>query len=143
MNITVHSRSEDYQNHVLSCARFYANRLNLENSQYSLHICSKRGLRTKEGKIGVTIYRGKEIFVVLDSKLMNYRLLTTLAHEMVHVKQIARGRYKHELLETGRLQQYWCGKRVTQEYFNRPWEIEAYNKEYRLAEQLIKEMKSN
>lgn len=143
MNITIHSRSRIHQNLLLICARFYATELKLDRSRYDLHICSKRGLRKNEGKLGVTVYKEKEIFVVLDSKLMKRKLFTTLAHEMVHVKQIARGQYKHEFTEAGKLQQYWLGAQVDHEYFERPWEVEAYSRENILADRLIYVMKSN
>ncbi len=143
MNITVYSKSKIHKNLLLICARFYAAALNLEKSKYDLHICSKRGLRKNEGKLGVTVYKEKEIFVVLDSKLMKRKLFTTLAHEMIHVKQIARGQYKHEFTEAGKLQQYWLGYQVKQEYFDRPWEVEAYRRENILADKLIKAWKSS
>ena len=51
---------------------------------------------------------------------------TTLAHEMVHVKQIARG-----YLKTINGVNYWMGKRVhgRTKYLNKPWEIEAFSKQ--------------
>lgn len=51
----------------------------------------------------------------------------TLAHEMVHVKQLAKGVLKYR--RTGN--HVWAGKRYkkTTEYLNRPWEIEAFSKQ--------------
>lgn len=51
----------------------------------------------------------------------------TLAHEMVHVKQMAKGTLKYR--NTGSF--IWSGKRYkkTTEYLNRPWEIEAFSKQ--------------
>lgn len=50
----------------------------------------------------------------------------TLAHEMVHVKQVARG-----LLKTVNGVNYWRGKRVhgRTKYLNKPWEVEAFSKQ--------------
>jgi len=53
------------------------------------------------------------------------RLLETLAHEMVHVKQYAR----RELHPSTDL---WCGKTVNPKkvsYWDLPWEIEAHGRE--------------
>ena len=51
----------------------------------------------------------------------------TLAHEMVHVKQIAKG-----ILKTRKTGSYiWAGKRYSKktEYLSMPWEIEAFSKQ--------------
>ena len=51
----------------------------------------------------------------------------TLAHEMVHVKQLAKGQLKHR--KTGSY--IWAGKRYSKktEYLSMPWEIEAFSKQ--------------
>jgi len=50
----------------------------------------------------------------------------TLAHEMVHVKQLAKGTLKCIDGVT-----YWKGKRYRKnhKYLNQPWEIEAFSKQ--------------
>lgn len=54
------------------------------------------------------------------------RLGLTLAHEMVHVKQFAKG---HFCVEDG--QTWWRGRWYGEDtpYYDRPWEIEAYSKQ--------------
>lgn len=51
----------------------------------------------------------------------------TLAHEMVHVKQMAKGILKST--RTGA--HLWAGKRYSKktEYLSRPWEIEAFSRQ--------------
>lgn len=51
----------------------------------------------------------------------------TLAHEMVHVKQLAKGQLKHR--KTGSY--IWAGKRYSKKtaYLSMPWEIEAFSKQ--------------
>ena len=51
----------------------------------------------------------------------------TLAHEMVHVKQLAKGILKYR--KTGN--HIWAGKRYSKktEYLSMPWEIEAFSKQ--------------
>ncbi len=65
------------------------------------------------------------IIVVLKPKPLDL-LGITLAHEMVHVKQIARG-----TLKSINGVNYWNGKRVHHKtkYLNKPWEIEAFSKQ--------------
>jgi hypothetical protein len=50
----------------------------------------------------------------------------TLAHEMVHVKQLARG-----ILRAENGVKYWRGKRYSNrtKYLNCPWELEAFAKQ--------------
>ena len=60
-----------------------------------------------------------------DKKLRLRKLLETIAHEMVHVKQYAR-RELHPVHNT------WCGKTYnpkTTDYWDLPWEIEAHGRE--------------
>lgn len=51
----------------------------------------------------------------------------TLAHELVHVKQMARGILK----STRSGAQIWAGKKYSKrtKYLDRPWEIEAFSKQ--------------
>ena len=60
-----------------------------------------------------------------DKKLRLRKLLETIAHEMVHVKQYAR-RELHPVHNT------WCGKTYNPKkvsYWDLPWEIEAHGRE--------------
>ena len=63
--------------------------------------------------------------IEVDRKLRMRKLLETIAHEMVHVKQYAR-RELHPVHDT------WCGKTYNPEkvsYWDLPWEIEAHGRE--------------
>jgi hypothetical protein len=56
------------------------------------------------------------------------KLLETVAHEMVHVKQYARG----ELYQGSRIAKHrWQGKWISNnvDYWDHPWEIEAHGRE--------------
>lgn len=54
------------------------------------------------------------------------KLGVTLAHEMVHVKQMAKG-----TLKTVKGINYWNGRRYSKrtKYLDQPWEIEAFSKQ--------------
>ena len=63
--------------------------------------------------------------IEVDRKLTLRKLLETVAHEMVHVKQYAR-RELHPVHNT------WCGKTYNPKkvsYWDLPWEIEAHGRE--------------
>jgi hypothetical protein len=63
--------------------------------------------------------------IEVDRNMRLRKLLETVAHEMVHVKQYAR-RELHPVHDT------WCGKTYNPKktsYWDLPWEIEAHGRE--------------
>lgn len=79
--------------------------------------------------LGITMDLGKNIGIVVVVKpRKNLKEVgLTLAHEMVHVKQLAKG-----TLKTRKTGSYiWAGKRYSKktEYLSMPWEIEAFSKQ--------------
>ena len=69
--------------------------------------------------------RPREFDVDINKDTRLRRLLETVAHEMVHVKQYAR-RELHPVYNM------WCGKTYNPEkvsYWDLPWEIEAHGRE--------------
>lgn len=118
-------------------AGFYATQLKLQESNYKVVIVTDPTLRA-DGSLGVCARTGKrEITVGLYSYLSFGRLLYTLAHEMVHVKQMIKGHYRQEPMKYGKgVYHYWLGKRVKTEYIKRPWEIEAIGREDELVTKL-------
>lgn len=69
----------------------------------------------------------REFLITLDKRMDEEIILIMLAHEMVHVKQHAKG----ELTDKGQHQRYNGVSYDTEEmeYWDFPWEIEAYGKE--------------
>lgn len=78
---------------------------------------------------GVTVDLGINLgyMVVIKPHRKLKEIGMTLTHEMVHVKQLARGTLKYR--STGSF--IWAGKRYGKktEYLSRPWEIEAFSKQ--------------
>ena len=64
-------------------------------------------------------------------------MATTLAHEMVHVRQLARGIMRFAPNEV----RYWKGKRYSKKtkYLDMPWEIDAFSKQELLLRRAIGE----
>ena len=60
-------------------------------------------------------------------------LVTTVCHEMVHVKQYARNEMTDELIESGHA--VWKGRKIHPKtgYYDLPWEKEAYKMQDGLA----------
>ena len=135
MEIIVKSRSKNRQEFIKNAAMFYSDQLGLNKSKYQLVIHSLPNLK-KEGSNGLCAKTGhRQVTVALYNKLSVIKLLYTLAHEMVHVKQFALGHYRQEV-KKGSVQHFWMGKRVSAEYIKRPWEIEAFSRESLLVEVL-------
>ena len=110
--------------------------LGLENSTSAVCVMFDD---SQEGNEGTTVDLGIEgvnCFLVLI-KPQNLRgsrftighkeLAVTLAHEMVHVKQMAKGQLK----AASRGAQSWMGKRypASTPYLDRPWEVEAFSRQ--------------
>lgn len=71
-------------------------------------------------------YKPREFDIVLKNKKSKRILLITLAHEMVHLRQFAKGELANGLTR-------WKGESVDSdhvEYSMLPWEIEAASLEY-------------
>jgi len=135
MEIKVLTHSKTLPDFLKAAATFYAKQLGIEKSKYTVYIATNAELK-QEGNNGVCAKTGeREITIGLYSRLNPVKMMYTLAHEMVHVKQIAKGQYKY--VNKGKhFHHYWMGKRIKAEYLKRPWEIEAFSRESILVETL-------
>jgi len=84
-------------------------------------------LTTPKGAMGycLELDTNRSFEIEVDRTLTLRKLLETVAHEMVHVKQYAR----KELSPYGSV---WCGKTYNPKkvsYWDLPWEIEAHGRE--------------
>ena len=70
----------------------------------------------------------REFHLEIDKRLKGDEFLTTIFHEMVHVKQLIKKEFFTEL-------NFYKDR---EEYLNMPWEVEAY----RVQEELLNEWKS-
>jgi len=83
-------------------------------------------------------FRNPRWFTIGLKSLDINSMIRTLAHEMVHVKQHAKNELQtgHAVAARGGLKIYskwmgevWKAKRKEDDYFDSPWEIEAYGRE--------------
>ena len=130
MEIEILTYGKKRKDLMLSMAKFFAKQLNIHKSKYKVFICTDPTLK-EDGNNGLCAKTGdKEITIALYSRLTPIKMLYTLAHEMVHVKQMCRGHYKHTPMKYGKgVHHYWLGKRVVAKYIDRPWEREAFKLE--------------
>ena len=121
---------------VEQAAWYYAEKLMGKRLLGSLEITInlKKNLLTKEGNEGSAIweddgYRSREFTIELDATVKIRNLLITLAHEMVHVKQWAKNEM-YEYMEPHMVR--FKGEKIhlkETDYWDYPWEIEAYGKQ--------------
>jgi hypothetical protein len=78
---------------------------------------------------GITVNLGVNLgYMVVIKPTRNLKDLgVTLAHEMVHVKQLAKGTLKTRKSGSS----IWAGKRIPKNtpYLSTPWEVEAFSKQ--------------
>jgi len=80
--------------------------------------------------------RYKEFTILLDADLDYTDLITTIAHEMVHVKQYAKDELR-ELEDNFRFRKEYFEKSMY--YDEEPWEDEAHELEFKLVEDFSQE----
>ena len=89
---------------------------------------------------GYCLAESKQSFVLeIDSRLKGDDFITAITHEMVHVKQYARGETKdvNQFTKSWKGEEYISLYSTLEEYMELPWEEEAY----RLQETLCEEYK--
>jgi len=140
MQYQISCRSKGRQALIDSLLRVLIPELKLTRSRFNLLIKSDRGLAKRDGMRGVVWPNPDDpmsIVMLLDSALDSEFLVSTLCHEMVHVKQFALGqtqiKYRGEKPTF-----YWMGKRVRAVYWDQPWEQEAWRRERVLASRIYK-----
>lgn len=102
--------------------------LRLRRSKCELIIGFKKGMYKETGNSGVTAMVGQTICMMLDSDLPFERMMIAFSHEMVHVKQLAKGTLK-TWFEGAEEFTFWCGKRIDTNklrYIDKPWEAQAF-----------------
>ena len=131
----------------LKCRKFLASvmpsmitQLGLDNSKKAVLV--KVTDDVEPGMHGATLYiEVAECYLVLLRKpkrltadaLIN--MSTTLAHEMVHVRQLAKGQMKFAKNQS----RIWMGKLYTKKtkYLDQPWELDAFARQEIIARRAI------
>ena len=137
MLLHIKGSNKAFRKLVESATWFYAEKLMGKRLMGSLELTInlKKNLLSKEGNEGSAIweddgYRPKEFTIELDSSVKIRNLLITLAHEMVHIKQWAKDEM-YEYMNVAGLVRFKGEKvhMIITNYWDYPWEIEAYGKQ--------------
>lgn len=135
MEYKIQSRSPKLKHYVETLMPGLIKQLKLENSRKFVLIEIARGITGDAYGSTVPIIGFDSYVIAL--RPANWRELgCTLAHEMVHVKQFAKGQLR---CDGGK--NYWKGKRVTKrvKYLDQPWEQEAFARQEILFRRAIEE----
>jgi len=112
----------------------FIRQLQLSSSKKSVIVtlqedCDDAGITTE--------IRGIGYFVIINSKMSVIQTALTLAHEMVHVYQMAKG-----ILKTSRTgKKVWAGKTFSAKtkYLDQPWEVQAYSRQELILRRALEE----
>jgi hypothetical protein len=134
MNLHIRAKTNRLFQIIDMAVPFYAEELKLLNNKFDLYVYSVKGLIKDQGARGMCqmddpVKGRKQIVIFVDSSLKFDSLIQVLAHEMIHVKQMVKGHYWFFVDEYDGDTHFWLGKQVNAEYWDRPWEREAWSRE--------------
>lgn len=140
MDIKVKNCPDSYfKPYVERAALFYAKQL-IPNTRIRNNCFTQIRFDAKIGNYGSCGAEGyntrnepREFLIEIHPGIGAYNILSTLAHEMVHVKQLIEGETNDDL-------SIWKGKRVNSDaldYWHHPWEIDAHGRETGLLTKFV------
>lgn len=137
MEIQIITRSPAKRALLQAVTALYAQLLKLENSKFSVVVSLVPSFAKETGMNGAAcLVEDKVVAVAIDSRLPMEQMLITLAHEMVHVKQRAKGQLKSRINRKGEVVVSWMGRDYNTNYFDSPWELEAFSRERIMANKI-------
>jgi hypothetical protein len=131
MEYKVEASNKKVQKYLESLMPKFITELGLANSRRAVFV--KVTKDTQEGMEGSTEYLPwADCYIVLlrpparQTLASTIALSTTLAHEMVHVRQMAKG-----ILKVTPKGTFWKGKKYTKSthYLDQPWEVDAFSRQ--------------
>ncbi len=133
MKLDVAIRKSKKKDVVTKLVNHFAELLCVQKSRVIVTVISAVGYAAEHGAYGGVNVDGKHVTIALDSRLSRFQTILVLAHEMVHVKQVARG----QLSYIGQ-QPHWLGRNLQHlPYEQRPWEVQAHSTMWKLIPQLL------
>lgn len=137
MRITFRGRTnKKFRESVTDACYFYLHKLGVSKRKLN-NVTLIFRLAEMKGDQGscVNTNRPKTYEITIHSKLDRKSKFKTLAHEVVHLKQWLTGEMKDHIKRGDIIKTYWKGKLwknsgdELDDYYDSPWEIEAYGKE--------------
>jgi hypothetical protein len=115
-------------------------------SEIRVEVCIIQNFMSDHNRVGCSgwlddRHRPNRFYIDVDSNLSYDTALISLAHELVHIKQMAMGERAEGL--DGMIR--WFGRPydVAQiHYYDLPWEIEAHGREYGLYDRFVQSIRN-
>ena len=136
MQIKCKGGTTNQKKYAKSMAYFCAGKLMHRNlaENINLRINFSTTLYKKEGNLGNLTweddnFRPREFVMEIDNTVRLRRILESVAHEMVHLKQFAKGEMR-DMMTADKTE--WFGETLhsrSLDYYDLPWEIEAHGRE--------------
>ena len=131
MKVQISGRNDKISKAEIKAAiKFYGKTLLSERLSKNIKIFVKFDETVDGGSAGPidSINKPREFEIYIDPKVGKRKQLIILAHEMVHVKQFAKNELKYNVR---RNVDKWLGEYIGSDidYFDKPWEIEAFGRE--------------
>ena len=122
MQLNVAIRKSKKKDVITKLVNHFAELLRIQKSRVSVTVISVVGYAKEHGAYGGVNVEGKHVTIALDSALSRFQTILALAHEMVHVKQVAAGHLSYV-----DQQSHWMGCNMHHlPYEERPWEVQAH-----------------
>lgn len=132
MKINIAIRPSKKRDVITKLVNHYVDFLGISNSKVTLTVDTVTGYAKDHDAYGGVLVEGKDIYLALDADITKFMSILVLAHEMVHVKQVARG-----LLTYVGGRSHWRGKDLHNlPYDEKPWEIQANREMHNLLARL-------
>jgi hypothetical protein len=134
MDYLVEARSQKKKKFIEAILPSMVEQLGLINSKKSVLIRLEQDCQGMGYTVPVDIL--DSFVVVIKSSMSLKDVGLTLAHELVHVRQMAKG-----ILKIKNGVNYWRGKRYTKrvKYLNQPWEQDAFARQEMVLRRAIEE----
>ena len=132
MIVTVSGTNKKIANLTESLVHYCADKLKIKDSVV-IDVEFSKSLYKEDGLLGEVDFddsnhKPKEFTITVDGTGSKRKIMETIAHEMVHVKQYSKG----ELVDLSRSNSTrWQNNIINKDtnYWDQPWEIEAHGKE--------------
>ena len=113
--------------------------LKLASTNWAICITVESGDKDNCGYTAPVPFLDRTLSIMVNSKQSTYQVAVTLAHELVHAKQIVSGKLVPGI--AGVKATTWCGKkyRSNTPYLNQPWEVAAFSQQELLVRRALSE----
>lgn len=134
------TRNSARQEFAEAAIRFHIKELKLQKSKWQLCVAVNASTENPDATGCVSEIAPGLLVLFLNNKLDYEKLSVTIAHELVHVKQYATGRFRYGY-RRGKVVPFWCGKPCyIKSYYDQPWELAAFKQERLLANKFAQHM---